>query len=174
MVMAVYYLTPSTNCSGDPAVLDPYNAKAGTGCSQGSPQNCAVGDLWGKHGKMEGTNYNTKYVRPLCPMIVWADALQLHRPLPLDHQRCACISRRQQRGCSDEQQDESCLHPLLVERLVRICTCCFCCGYPQHTCGKCTHVVSQQQCSGQPSGSYCIDELHPAWSWSGNGFKLEQ
>lgn len=60
--IVVYYLTPSTNCSGDPPVLDPYKARTGTGCNQKSPQNCAVGDLWRKHGKMEGTSYSTKYV----------------------------------------------------------------------------------------------------------------
>ena len=57
----VYYVSPSTNnCSGDPHVLDPYNAAGGTTCSQTAPQNCAVGDLWGKHGKMEPPNFNAK------------------------------------------------------------------------------------------------------------------
>ena len=69
----VYYLTPSANCSGYPPVLDPYNAKAGPVCNGTSPQNCAVGDLWGKHGKMVGPNYNTQYGDTLQqdPSLMW-------------------------------------------------------------------------------------------------------
>ncbi|QBZ60820.1 hypothetical protein PoMZ_07763 [Pyricularia oryzae] len=44
------------NCNKTLAHLDPYQRGQKPDCDAGEPQTCEVGDLSGKHGKIEGTN----------------------------------------------------------------------------------------------------------------------
>lgn len=120
LLTPVYYLTPGMNCSGDPPVLDPYDAKSGRGCGESTPQHCAVGDLWHKHGKMEGPNYDTQCVRRTENVGASTSGLtirtrQIRRPIPFHRQRRTSLPRGLQRCYPVEQQDEPGLYSLRFE-----------------------------------------------------------
>ncbi|KAF2767936.1 hypothetical protein EJ03DRAFT_137041 [Teratosphaeria nubilosa] len=63
-----YYISNGT-CSAAKEMLDPYD-DGGKACDAGSPQTCAVGDLSGKHGDINGTvgqsSYNDQYISTVC------------------------------------------------------------------------------------------------------------
>ncbi|KAF2842236.1 Cu,Zn superoxide dismutase-like protein, partial [Patellaria atrata CBS 101060] len=50
------------NCSGTLAHLDPYKRGQTPPCDASAPQTCEVGDLSGKHGKINGTSFSASYV----------------------------------------------------------------------------------------------------------------
>ena len=52
----------SGNCLGTGAHLDPYQRGEQPPCNADQPQTCQVGDLSGKHGKINGTAIATAYV----------------------------------------------------------------------------------------------------------------
>lgn len=52
----------SGDCTGTGAHLDPYQRGEQPPCDATQPQTCQVGDLSGKHGKINGTAIATAYV----------------------------------------------------------------------------------------------------------------
>ena len=64
MPRVAYFVSNATNCSSTPTpppMLDPYDALVvNSTCDPEELQDCALGDLSGKYGAMEGPVYTAK------------------------------------------------------------------------------------------------------------------
>ncbi|EMD00902.1 hypothetical protein BAUCODRAFT_61624 [Baudoinia panamericana UAMH 10762] len=57
----MFPVNASGNCSITGGPLDPYNVTEAALCDPNNPATCQVGDMSGKHGPINGTNYAASY-----------------------------------------------------------------------------------------------------------------
>ncbi|KAI9656729.1 MAG: hypothetical protein M1821_003368 [Bathelium mastoideum] len=83
------------DCTGTGAHLDPYNRGEQPPCDASQPQTCQVGDLSGKHGKINGTAIATSYTAPYTSTTIGSPAFLGNRSIVVhanNGTRIACAS----------------------------------------------------------------------------------
>ncbi|KAL1306672.1 hypothetical protein AAFC00_005344 [Neodothiora populina] len=65
----LYHIHANDNCETPGGHLDPFGRGDSPSCVSSSPNTCQVGDLSGKHGKINGTSFSANYVDDYVSMV---------------------------------------------------------------------------------------------------------
>ncbi|KAH8710038.1 superoxide dismutase, partial [Phaeosphaeriaceae sp. PMI808] len=83
------------NCTGTKAHLDPYQRGQAPACDMSMPQTCEVGDLSGKHGKIEGARVSKNFMDKYAALVPGIGAFFGNRSIVIHYAnstRLACAN----------------------------------------------------------------------------------